>query len=171
MAPTDPAAAEPVSSETLDQALRRATRTLSDAGVASPRHDAEQLAAFVLGSPRAQVRAAAVRGDDVRLGARFDELVEERARRTPLQHLTGQAPFRDLVLDVGPGVFVPRPETEVVAGEAVEEARHLVQVGRRPVVVDLCTGSGAIALSVATEVPGSDVHAVELSQEACAWAQ
>ncbi len=158
------------SGEPLAPALRRATRQLAQAGVPSARHDAEELAAFVLDLPRSQVAAAAIRGDDVRLGTRFADLVAERARRTPLQHLTGRAPFRDLVLDVGPGVFVPRPETEVVAGEAVDEARRLVGLGQTPVVVDLCTGSGAIALAVATEVPGSQVHAVELAADAFAWA-
>ncbi|HET8616466.1 MAG TPA: peptide chain release factor N(5)-glutamine methyltransferase [Actinomycetales bacterium] len=156
--------------EPLGAAVRRAAAALAQAGVPSPRNDAEELAAFVLGVPRAQVRTAAVRGDSVPLGARFSELVAERARRTPLQHLTGQAPFRDLVLDVGPGVFVPRPETEVVAGVAVDEAQRLVDLGEHPVVVDLCTGSAAIALAVATEAPASRVHAVELSADALAWA-
>jgi release factor glutamine methyltransferase len=150
--------------------MRRAAQQLEAAGVPSARHDAEELAAFVLGVPRAQVRTAALRGDTAPLGSRFDELVAERARRTPLQHLTGQGPFRYLVLDVGPGVFVPRPETEVVAGAAVDEARRQLELGRAPVVVDLCTGSGAIAIAVATEVPGSAVHAVELSADAFAWA-
>jgi release factor glutamine methyltransferase len=159
------------SAEPLAVALRRATRALEEAGVASPRHDAEELAALVLGTTAAAVRTAALRGDDVRLGQEFDDLVEQRGRRTPLQHLTGQAPFRDLVLDVGPGVFVPRPETELVAGEAVAEARRLAELGETPVVVDLCTGSAAIALAVATEVPASRVHAVELSAHAYAWAQ
>lgn len=155
---------------TLAEALRRAATLLREAGVASPRHDAEELAAFVLGATRTQVRTMALRGDDVPLPPSFDDLVEERARRVPLQHLTGQAPFRDLVLDVGPGVFVPRPETEVVAGEAVDEARRQLTLGQTPVVVDLCTGSGAVALAVATEVPQSTVHAVELSVAAHAWA-
>jgi release factor glutamine methyltransferase len=159
------------SGQPLGSALRRATRQLEQAGVPSARHDAEELAAFVLGTTPSQVRTAALRGDDVRLGEPFDDLVDQRARRTPLQHLTGRAPFRDLVLDVGPGVFVPRPETELVAGEAVDEARRLVARGDAPVVVDLCTGSGAIALAVATEVPGTQVHAVELAEEACAWAR
>jgi release factor glutamine methyltransferase len=159
------------SEQPLGSALRRATRQLEQAGVPSPRHDAEELAALVLGATPSQVRTVALRGDDVRLGERFFELVDQRAQRVPLQHLTGCAPFRDLVLDVGPGVFVPRPETELVAGEAVDEARRLVALGDAPVVVDLCTGSGAIALAVATEVPGTRVHAVELSEEACAWAR
>ncbi|HKG50774.1 MAG TPA: peptide chain release factor N(5)-glutamine methyltransferase [Actinomycetales bacterium] len=152
------------------KALREATRRLAEAEVPSPRHDAEALAAHVLGTDRASVALAAARGDDVDPGARFDELVDERARRVPLQHLVGTAPFRDLVLDVGPGVFVPRPETEVVAQPAVDEAAAVVTAGRRPVVVDLCTGSGALALAVATEVPESEVHAVELSEQAHAWA-
>jgi release factor glutamine methyltransferase len=155
---------------TLGEALRRAARRLEQAGVPSPQHDAEELAAFVLGTTRAQVRTMALRGDDVRLAPPFHDLLEQRASRVPLQHLTGRAPFRDLLLDVGPGVFVPRPETEVMAGAAVDEARSVVAAGRSPVVVDLCTGSGAIALAVATEVPQSAVHAVELSAEAHAWA-
>jgi release factor glutamine methyltransferase len=155
---------------TLAGALREATRRLAQAGVPSARHDAEALAAHVLGTDRASVALAAARGDDVELGTSFADLVDERARRVPLQHLVGTAPFRDLVLDVGPGVFVPRPETEVVAQPAVDEAEALVRAGRRPVVVDLCTGSGALALAVAAEVPGAEVHAVELSVQAHAWA-
>lgn len=155
----------------LGQALREAARLLAEAGVPSARHDAEALAAHVLHRTRAEVATAALRGDDVRLDERFDLLVAERARRVPLQHLLGTAPFRDLVLDVGPGVFVPRPETESVAEPAVLEARRLLAAGQRAVVVDLGTGSGAIALAVATEVPRSEVHAVELSTQAHAWAR
>ncbi len=154
----------------LSLALTDAVGRLVDAGVPSARHDAESLAAHVLGLSRAQVATAALRGDDVELGERFDELVDERVRRVPLQHLVGTAPFRDLVLDVGPGVFVPRPETEVVVEPVVAEAVRLLADGRPACVVDLCTGSGAIALAVASEVPGSDVHAVELSVQAHAWA-
>jgi release factor glutamine methyltransferase len=87
----------------------------------------------------------------------------------PLQHLTGSAAFRYAELAVGPGVFVPRPETELLAGWAIERAGE-VSAERPPVVVDLCTGSGAIALSVATELPGAEVHAVELDPQAVAWA-
>ncbi len=155
----------------LAAALRAATQRLTAAGVPSARHDAESLAAHVLGRTRAQVATAALRGDAAALGERYEALVDERARRVPLQHLVGTAPFRDLVLDVGPGVFVPRPETESVAEPAVTEAAALLAAGRTACVVDLCTGSGAIALAVATEVPGADVHAVELSLEAFAWAR
>ena len=155
----------------LSAALSGAVRRLAEAGVASPRHDAEALAAHVLRLTRAQVATAAVRGDHVELDERFDGLVDERARRVPLQHLVGTAPFRDLVLDVGPGVFVPRPETEVVVEPVVAEAVRLLADGQVACVVDLCTGSGAIALAVASEVPGADVHAVELSVQAHAWAR
>jgi release factor glutamine methyltransferase len=100
-------------------------------------------------------------------GARFAELLDQRADRVPLQHLTGRAAFRHLELAVGPGVFVPRPETEFVAGLAIEAALAL----EAPVVVALCTGSGAIALAVADEVPSATVYAVELGREAHAWAE
>jgi release factor glutamine methyltransferase len=150
--------------------LRAATDQLAAAGVPSARHDAETLAAHALGASRADVVLAVLRGDDVALDAgfdvRFDELLDERSRRVPLQHLTGRAPFRSVELAVGPGVFVPRPETEVVAQAAIEAA-----AGRSsPVVVDLCTGSGAIAIAMALEVPSARVYAVELSEHALAWA-
>src|SRR5690606_30174550 len=101
---------------------------------------------------------------------RYRALVERRATREPLQHLLGAAAFRTVELAVGPGVFVPRPETEVVAGWAID--RLLARPpGPSPVVVDLCTGSGAIALAVATEVPGAEVYAVELDPDAAVWAE
>jgi release factor glutamine methyltransferase len=93
--------------------------------------------------------------------------VARRALREPLQHLTGTAAFRFVELAVGPGVFVPRPETELLAGWAVERASEL----EHPVLVDLCTGSGAIAASLAQEVPSARVHAVELDAGAHAWAE
>ena len=89
-----------------------------------------------------------------------------RAAREPLQHLLGTAAFRHVELEVGPGVFVPRPETELLAGWAIEAAEAL----EAPVVVDLCTGSGAIARAVADEVPRARVHAVELDEAAHGWA-
>lgn len=153
----------------LGGALRRAEARLAGSGVPTPRADALALAAHLLAMTPGEVAAAAVRGAAVPAG--LDDLVGERARRVPLQHLTGKAAFRALELDVGPGVFVPRPETELVAGAAVEEARSLAAHGLAPRVVDLCTGSGAIALAVATEVPEAVVHAVELDVSAHAWAQ
>src|SRR3954471_2911772 len=143
-------------------ALAAATARLADAGVPSPRADAELLAAHLLGVPRSEVvRLALVGGTEPPIG--YDDLVAERERRVPLQHLTGLAPFRDLELAVGPGVFVPRPETEDVAGGASEAARAIVAERGEVLLVDLCTGSAAIALAVATELPAARVVAVEVS--------
>ena len=148
--------------------LADATRTLAEAGVASPEYDAAELLAHVLGSTRPGL--ALIREVGADHADAYGALVARRAAREPLQHLTGTAAFRYLELSVGPGVFVPRPETELLAGWAVEQAQALVEAGREPVVVDLCTGSGAIALSVATEVPEARVHAVELGDAAVEWA-
>lgn len=146
-------------------AVRAAASRLAEAGVASAESDAVALAAHALGCSVGDVRKAMVLGAPV--PAAYEALVAERAARVPLQHLTGRAGFRRLELEVGPGVFVPRPETEGVAGLAIEAARA---AGERPVVVDLCTGSGAIALAVADEVPAARVYAAELAPEAHAWA-
>lgn len=162
--------ATPAAASSLDAALRAGERVLREAGVPSARADVELLAAHLLRGTRSDVRTAAVLGR--RAPAGLDDLVARRARRVPLQHLTGRAPFRRIELEVGPGVFVPRPETEQVAEVAVVAARAAA-AGRVPghaVVVDLCTGSGAIALAVADEVPQAQVHAVELDAQAHAWA-
>jgi release factor glutamine methyltransferase len=125
--------------------------------------DAELLLAAVLGVPRA--RLLTLDAVDDAAAARFGALVAERAARVPLQHLTGSAPFRFLELAVGPGVFVPRPETELIAGWVLDR----VAGSGRPRVVDLGTGSGAIALSVAHEHPGARVVAVEADAGAIGW--
>jgi release factor glutamine methyltransferase len=160
----------------LKEALAEATARLEAAGVPSARADAELLAAHLLHVSRGEIVRLAVVGSTPAPNG-YDDLVAERARRVPLQHLTGWAPFRDLELTVGPGVFVPRPETEDVAGAAIALAGEMagemtsdrVSDGR-PVVVDLCAGSAAIALTVATELPDSRVIAVEVSEPARAWA-
>lgn len=153
----------------LRAAVRAASARLADAGVASPEHDAVALAAHALGIDTSEVRRRMILGGPEPEG--YAVLVDERAARVPLQHLTGRAWFRGLELEVGPGVFVPRPETELVAGWAVDAVRACVGSGEAaPVVVDLCTGSGAIAFAVKAEVPEAQVHAVELSELAVAWA-
>ena len=178
----------------LRDAVRRATRTLADAGIDSAESDAVSLAACALKTTTSDVHKLMIMGAPAPEG--LDELVAERARRVPLQHLTGRSGFRRLELSVGPGVFVPRFETELVAGLAIS---HLLAKSRdgaeergpnlgtvqstvprfavvNPTpslglrVVDLCTGSGAIALAIKDEVPAADVHAVELSDLAHAWA-
>lgn len=153
---------------TLDGLLRSATARLTHAGVASPAVDAELLLAHVLGQALGELRKARVLGtpvDEARIPA-FRDLLERRAAREPLQHLTGVAHFGGLELSVGPGVFVPRPETEVLLGLALAAVEHLPQ----PVVVDLCTGSGALALAIAAARPGARVGAVELSEDAFGYA-
>jgi len=147
------------------EAVAAAAERLQAAGIDSARHDAEALVAHVLGVPGARLGLVdTVTDDQERL---LETLVQRRARREPLQHLTGVAGFRYVEVAVGPGVFVPRPETELLAGWAVER----LSGPDEPVVVDLCTGSGAIALTIATEVPRARVHAVELSPEAHGWAE
>jgi release factor glutamine methyltransferase len=143
--------------------VRRATRTLADAGVPSPEHDAWALLEHATGHTRSSLlaRGLALPGD-------YPAYVERRAAREPLQHITGRAYFRHLTLAVGPGVFVPRPETEVVAEAAIQAARAVT--GQPAVVVDLGTGSGALALAVRDEVPQVRVLAVEADADAHAWA-
>ncbi|SCL62126.1 peptide chain release factor N(5)-glutamine methyltransferase [Micromonospora yangpuensis] len=144
-------------------AVARVARELARAGVASARVEAELLVAHVLGVPRGRLALADPLAAEQT--AHLADLVRRRATREPLQHLTGRAAFRYLDLRVGPGVFVPRPETELLAGWGVEQARRT----ENPLVVDLCSGSGAIALAVAGEVPQARVVAVERSPAALDW--
>ncbi|WP_127472707.1 peptide chain release factor N(5)-glutamine methyltransferase [Microbacterium sulfonylureivorans] len=161
--------ASPEHPPTVAAVLRHAVARLAEAGVPDPDVDAELLAAFVLGTGRGGVQAAAVRGDavDPASAARLDALVARRATREPLQHITGSAPFRHLELRVGPGVFVPRPETEMVAQLAIDALAAAASPS--PIAVDLGTGSGAIALAMATEVPHARVFAAENSVDAFVW--
>lgn len=155
---------------TLAALLRDAAAALAAAGVPSPDADAEILASHVLGLSRGELAAAALRGDPTPpAAAEYAALVRRRASREPLQHLTGRAPFRHLELYVGPGVFVPRPETETVAQLAIDALRAVPDAA--PVAVDLGTGSGAIALAMASEVPHARVFAAEKAEAAFAWAQ
>jgi release factor glutamine methyltransferase len=161
-------APDPASSPqgTIGEALRAAERVLEMAGCETPRGDAQWIAAHVLGVSRAGLFADADRAfpDDKREA--FEVLVARRAGREPLAYVIGTTVFRGLELEVGPGVLVPRPETEVTAGRAIELARDKA----RTTVVDVGTGSGAIALSVAAEVPTARVFATEASAAARAWA-
>ena len=150
-------------------ALARAAERLSAAGVESARSDAETLLSEVTRLPRSRLHTVDDLSDET-LRA-FRSLVARREGREPLQHITGRAAFRHLDLEVGPGVFVPRPETEVMAGVAVDELRRLVGSATvEPLAVDLCSGSGAVAVAMATEARGSRVVAVELSSEAAEFA-
>lgn len=147
-----------------ERLLGDAIAMLEQAGVGSPTADAEWLLSHVLGVPRALLRRTPIDGSQK---AAYLELIDARSRRFPLQHLTGSAAFRYVDVEVGPGVFVPRPETELLAGWAIERATALDQ----PIVVELCAGSGAISLSIVDEAPRARVHAVELDPPAFEWAQ
>jgi len=148
----------------LDEIALAAAR-LAEAGVESPRAEAELIAAHVHGVRRTELHTV----PDASFDARFWEGVGRRSAREPLQHITGRAYFRYLELAVGPGVFVPRPETEVMTGWAIDRLREMDVA--EPVVVDLGTGSGAIALAIAQEVPRARVHAVEADPIARGWTE
>ena len=151
--------------ELLDQLTAR----FETAGIESARADAELLVAEAIDAARGEVQALAISGaaPTAQQAQLILEWATRREAREPLQHLTGRAYFRNLTLKVGKGVFVPRPETELVAGLGVDALRASGQP--QPIAVDLGTGSGAIALSMATEVPNAKVYAVELSQDAIKW--
>lgn len=145
------------------QVVAEASARLQEAGVPSANSDARWLVSHILGtSPAGLLFTGPL--DDAEVAA-IEEAVTRRCRREPLQHILGTAPFGDLDLDVGPGVFVPRPETEVMAQFAL---RWLGELGRRASVVDACSGSGALALAVACHVPAT-VVAIEKSAEAQPW--
>jgi release factor glutamine methyltransferase len=154
--------------------LTQAASRLRDVGVESPQQEARQLLAYAAGVEL--VRLPLLDTVEDAQAAYFESLINKRAHRVPLQHLTGRAHFRYLELEVGPGVFVPRPETEVMTGWAIEQLRPMVYAVARgesrhlPVVVELGTGSGAVAKSIATELTGTRVYAVEVSEEAAAYA-
>lgn len=148
----------------LDEIALAAAR-LAEAGVESPRAEAELIAAHVHGVRRTELHTVL----DASFDARFWEGIGRRAAREPLQHITGRAYFRYLEVEVGPGVFVPRPETEVMTGWAIDRLREMDVA--EPVVVDLGTGSGAIALAIAQEVPRARVHAVEADPIARGWTE
>jgi release factor glutamine methyltransferase len=144
--------------------LKQSALQLSQSGVQSPDIDSELLAAHILGISRSELSVAIALNSDFpedKIVA-FSDAVSRRAKREPLQHITGLAPFRHLELFVGKGVFTPRPETEQVVSFAMEKIASLEQ----PIIVDLCAGSGAIALSFTTERADSNVFAVEKSEEA-----
>jgi len=145
----------------LQQALRESTAALDAAGISSARSNAVWLICHVFGLTPSELFTVDELPD--REYRRLQDLVARRAQGAPLQHLTGRAPFRHLDLDVGPGVFIPRPETELI----VELATR--QLAEAHLVVDLCAGSGAIALAVANEYPQARVVAVELSATAGEW--
>ena len=151
----------------VSELLSEASSKLSSAGVTSTTVDAELLACYCLNISRSdlQLMVATNQVFPSESLESFESALARRASREPLQHITGTAPFRHLELVVGPGVFTPRPETEQVVDFALEKIAAITN----PLVVDLCSGSGAIAISLATEISGSKVYAVELSEDAYSY--
>ncbi|WP_254259489.1 peptide chain release factor N(5)-glutamine methyltransferase [Leucobacter chinensis] len=155
----------------IHETLLSLSNAFETAGIPDPQTDAELIVGSVLGESRGRVQSLAIMGGTLEPAQRerIESLASERAQRVPLQHLTGKAPFRHFELDVGPGVFVPRPETETVVQFAIDELQ--ADMAPEPLALDLCTGSGAIALAMASEVQRSRVWAVEKDDHARAWAE
>jgi release factor glutamine methyltransferase len=152
----------------LRDAILAATDALGDAGVPRPEKDAEALALHVLDLHDTTELHAVDELEEID-AATLAALVARRAAREPLPHLTGRVHFRGIELEVGPGAFVPQPETEPVVAWAVDEVRAS---GRpAPLLADLCTGAGTIAFSLANELPTATVHAVERDPTALGWAE
>ncbi len=151
-------------SRRLRQAIDVATAALASAGIESARIDAELLAAHLAGTDRG--RLAAIDEPDADFFRRYDEIIDARRTRVPVQHLTGSAPFGPLDLMVGPGVFIPRPETEALLEWALAQ-----RLPDHPVIVDLCTGSGALAIALATARPQARVIAVDDDPTALGYAR
>jgi release factor glutamine methyltransferase len=147
----------------LRQVIDAAAVALAEAGVGSPRTDAELLAAHAAGTDRGHL-ALADTGSD--FYDRYDGLVAQRAQRVPLQHLTGTAAFGPVTVQVGPGVFIPRPETESMLEWALAQP-----LSQSSVIVDLCTGSGALALALSNHWPDARVIAVDDSEDALDYAR
>lgn len=150
---------------TVRDVLFDAEHRLSAVGVPSPSFDAAEIVAYALGTTRSRLFLQDAVTDEQKV--RIEQLLTKRLSRVPLQHLLGTAGFRRIDLAVGPGVFIPRPETELATEAGIRELAER-PTGER-IAVDLCAGSGAIAISLGVEVPGSRVHAVEVSDDAIDW--
>jgi release factor glutamine methyltransferase len=146
----------------LRAALSSAIDTLEKKDVGSPRLNAETLLMFVLNCNRAYLYAHPERelSDDEQ--QRYDEAIAERSRGVPAQYITGHQEFWGLDFIVSPAVLIPRPETEHLVETALEVAKTI----ERPLIIDVGTGSGCVALALANELPRAEVHAVDLSPDA-----
>ncbi len=145
--------------------MTSAGRVLRDASRRVPDAEARLLLAHALGVPASKLLTLGDLDTDAVDG--FEQLLTRREAGIPVQYLTGRAPFRHVDVAVGPGVFIPRPETEVMTGWALD---RLAEVGESPLVVELCAGSGAISLAIADEYPSARQYAVELSEDAVGYA-
>ena len=146
------------------EVIDEAAATLTAAGIDSARVDAEVLAAHVAGTDRGRLLLGDGPGED--FVGRYADLIDARSRRVPLQHLIGTAAFGPVTVQVGPGVFIPRPETESLLEWALAQP-----MPKRPVIVDLCTGSGALALALSAHWPDARIVAVDDSEDALTYAR
>jgi release factor glutamine methyltransferase len=149
---------------TLRRAIDSAAAQLAEAGIDSARYDAEELAAHLAGTERGRLTLLESPGDE--FFGRYRDIVAARSQRVPLQHLTGTAAFGPVTLRVGPGVFVPRPETEAILAWATAQPLEA-----RPVIVDLCTGSGALAVALAGHRPAARIIGIDDSDAALTYAR
>ena len=147
-------------------AINSAATLLADAGIDSARYDAEELAAHLAGTERG--RLPLIDSPDDTFFDRYHAAIAARSRRVPLQHLTGTAAFGPLTLSVGPGVFIPRPETEAMLEWAIAQTLPTTPAGR---IVDVCTGSGALALALARHWPAARVIGIDDSDAALDYAR
>ncbi len=145
--------------------MTSAGRVLRDASRRVPDAEARLLLAHAVGVPASKLLTLGDLDTDAVDG--FEQLLTRREAGIPVQYLTGRAPFRHVDVMVGPGVFIPRPETEVMTGWALD---RLAEVRESPLVVELCAGSGAISLAIADEYPSARQYAVELSEDAVGYA-
>ena len=151
-------------SSDLRHAINTATAVLAGAGIDSARHDAEELAAQLAGTDRG--RLPLLDPPDDEFFARYQQAVTARSRRIPLQHLTGTASFGAVSLRVGPGVFIPRPETEALLCWTTAQ-----RLPEQPLIVDACTGSGALAIALSAHHPTARVLGIDDSEQALAYAR
>jgi release factor glutamine methyltransferase len=148
----------------LRRAIDSAAALLAEAGIDSARFDAEELAAHLTGTDRG--RLSLVESIDDEFFRRYRDVVAARSRRVPLQHLIGTAAFGPVVVHVGPGVFIPRPETEAIFAWAATQP-----FDAQPLIVDLCTGSGALAVALAQHLPTARVIGIDDSDAALEYAR
>jgi len=148
----------------LRRAIDSAAELLAEAGIDSARCDAEQLAAHLAGTDRGRLTLIEAPGEE--FFGRYRDVIAARSQRVPLQHLIGTVAFGPVLLHVGPGVFIPRPETEAILAWAT--AQHLAA---RPVVVDVCTGSGALAVALAQHRPAARIIGIDDSLAALEYAR
>ncbi len=148
----------------LRRAIDSAAALLAEAGIDSARCDAEQLAAHLAGTDRGRLTLLESPGDE--FFGRYRDVIAARSQRVPLQHLTGTVAFGPVLLHVGPGVFIPRPETEAILAWATAQP-----LAARPVIVDLCTGSGALAVALAQHRPAARVVGIDNSVAALEYAR